>query len=80
MARRDTIPLSTGSNVSKDDVKNKDYLAVVKASKWMKEEPPQPFLFLLTVALTRRTGVGRIQREVERRGGARKDPAAPTLR
>ena len=40
--------LSTGSNVSKDDHKNKDYLAVVKASQWMKEEPPEPFLLFLS--------------------------------
>ena len=39
--------LSTGSNVSKDDHKNKDYLAVVKASQWMKEEPREPFLLFL---------------------------------
>ena len=39
--------LSTGANVSKDDTKNKDYQAVVKASQWMNDAPPQPFLLFL---------------------------------
>ena len=39
--------LASGSNVSKDDVSNGDYRAIKKASAWMADAPPEPFLLFL---------------------------------